>query len=322
MSDAWPNQGESDEAHRGPGAPDPYELHCLEVWGGSDAADHAASVPGLDVYISSRPVDGDQGGDLYLVSSCSSGWISRMLLADVSGHGRAVSAFSGKLRKAMHRSINTVDQSKIARALNAAFDEISGGSRFATALLMTYYAPGEYLLLVNAGHPPPLLRRAGAEGWEAITPRMPGVIGRTTREVRVGVSNLPLGVIGSTEYEQIAVRLSPGDQLCAYTDAYTEARDARGSLLGVDGFKDALGAVLGDAAELGGGLTRRLHDAITGAGYAMGEDDQTLMLITRNTQARPRITVPIVGNWIKNNFGLGHRDTFVGAGEGSGSQRG
>ena len=78
----------------------------MEVWGGSSAADHSASVPGLDISVSSRPIEGSEsGGDLYLISSCSSGWFSRILLADVAGHGSDVSDLSHKLRKAMHKSI-------------------------------------------------------------------------------------------------------------------------------------------------------------------------------------------------------------------------
>ena len=187
-----------------------HELKCLEVWGGSNEAEHTASVPGLDISVHSKPIEGERGGDLYLISSCSSGWVSRMLIADVSGHGPSVSELSSKLRKAMHKSISMVDQSKFARMLNESFEEFASGGKFATAILMSYYAPSGHLILVNAGHPPPLISRSGQQGWVPLDASASEAITQTTKDVRVGLVNLPLGVIGTTQYEQIAFKLEPG----------------------------------------------------------------------------------------------------------------
>lgn len=285
-----------------------HELRCLEVWGGSNATSHVASVPGLDIAVSARPVEGEQGGDLYLISSCSSGWISRVLLADVSGHGPVVSGLSSKLRKAMHKSINTVDQSKLARTLNGAFEEFSTEGRFATAVLMTYYAPSGHLLLVNAGHPPPLIRRAGSPAWKTLTKDTPGAMTQSSREVRVGLLNLPLGVIHETEYEQIAIKLNAGDRVCAYTDAYSETKNAGGRMLGVEGMCEMLSSdeLIDSPIET---LSERLEWTLEQQGFERADDDHTLLVIEHNGQERPKLSIPIVGNWIKNNFGLGHTDT-------------
>ena len=290
-----------------------HELKCLEVWGGSSSADHAASVPGLDIGVSARPYgQSDEGGDLYLISSCSSGWISRLLLADVSGHGDDVSGLSGQLRRAMHQSINTVDQSKLARRLNNAFDEFSEGSKFATALLMTYYAPSGHLVFINAGHPPPLLSKDGGRSWISMDQDAPGVLSQPSRDLRVGIKNLPLGVIRSTEYEQLAVKISPGDLICAYTDGYIEAQDAEGRLLGVEGLKDVLSSISpGLGGEAHSELSARVMDEITASGYTLADDDHTMLSIVRTDEGVPSVGISTIANLLKNGFGLGHTDTVV-----------
>lgn len=284
-----------------------HALQCLEVWGGSNRADRTASVPGLDISVHSDPIEGDRGGDLYLISSCSSGWISRILVADVSGHGRGVTDLSAELRRAMHKSINTVDQSKFARRLNEAFDAFASDGKFATALLMTYFAPSRHLIIVNAGHPPPLRMKHGESSWVPMDRSSMDAITETTSELRVGLMNLPLGVIASTQYEQIAFKLEPGDRVCAYTDAYVEATDSEGKQIGNSGFRKLLEQCPNDTpintfSQVVASLYKRNRVSIA-------DDDRTLVLIENNGSESPKVTVPMVHNWLKHNFGLGHTDT-------------
>lgn len=292
---------------------DVHKLQCLEVWGGSSSADHSASVPGLDISVSARPVgDSLAGGDLYLISSCSSGWISRMLLADVSGHGDGVSDLSAKLRKAMHKSINTVDQSKLARTLNTAFDEISGGTKFATALLMTYFAPSGHLILVNAGHPPPLLCRASTQEWVPVDKNAKDTLSQPTKELKVGIKNLPLGVIGSTQYEQIAVKIQCGDRICAYTDAYTEAQTHDGKLLGVEGLSDVLSSVSqSDSIRTQNEFSAATISEILSRGYQLADDDHTMLTFLHNGQSTPKAGINAISKMIKSGLGIGHSDTVI-----------
>jgi len=290
-----------------------HQLQCLEVWGGSSCADHAASVLGLDISVSARPVgDSVEGGDLYLISSCSSGLISRMLLADVAGHGESVSDLSSKLRKAMHKSINTIDQSKLARTLNTEFDKISDGSKFATALLMTYYAPSGHLIIVNAGHPHPLICRAGTQDWIPIHIESDGVLSHPTNELKAGIKNLPLGVIGSTQYEQIAVKIGAGDRICAFTDAYTEAQSNDGKLLGIDGLSSVLSAVMRSDPDL---MEHMLSSAamaeILSRGFQLADDDHTMLTFFHNGQSSPRAGIGAFSNMIRSSLGFGHSDTLI-----------
>src|SRR5215813_2715754 len=91
----------------------PHTMKCLEVWGGNQAVDNGVVMAGLDAWLFSKPF-GDQsaGGDIHYVSSCAAGQITRMLVADVSGHGEAVADAAGRLRGMMRRYVNYVDQSR------------------------------------------------------------------------------------------------------------------------------------------------------------------------------------------------------------------
>ena len=68
--------------------PDRQTLHCMEIWGGIEPVERSVSTPGLDLWVFSRPFHGDeQGGDVYYVTLCGGGVITRIVVADVSGHG-------------------------------------------------------------------------------------------------------------------------------------------------------------------------------------------------------------------------------------------
>ena len=82
-------------------ASDPQNLHCMEIWGGIEPVESAVKTPGLDLWVYSRPFEGDeQGGDVHFVTLCGGGVITRIVVADVSGHGSTVAEFSSTLRVA------------------------------------------------------------------------------------------------------------------------------------------------------------------------------------------------------------------------------
>ena len=97
---------------------------------------------------------------------------------------------------------------------------------------MTYFAPSGHLIFVNAGHPPPLLKRQGSSTWELLDAKTPGILRETSTQIKVGIKNLPLGVINTTQYEQLAIKINPGDRVCAYTDAFSESRHPEKGLVG------------------------------------------------------------------------------------------
>lgn len=276
-------------------------LECMDIWGGTEAVDRVFSVSGLDVHIVSTPYRGEKnGGDIYYVSMCGSGRIARLALADVSGHGERVAATSGQLRKLMRKYINTPNSESFARTLNKSFLSGSDESTFATALLATYWAPTDHLILVNAGHPPPLLYREGEGRWSFLSSDLPEA--QSTRSSDVGIRNLPLGVIEPTGYDQIAVGLKRGDLVVLYTDALPEAANAAGTQLG-------LGGLLGLCETVEAREPKDLAGALLGAvdsyrGGRAADDDQTVLVLHHNGEDPPPMSIGGVAHMLGRMIGV------------------
>ena len=102
---------------------------------GSLGREQSDLVPGLDLWVHSEPFrSSDGGGDVYYLSSCALGRITRMLLADVSGHGASVAPVAVALRDLMRRNINFIKQTHLIASLNSQFERISATGCFATRL--------------------------------------------------------------------------------------------------------------------------------------------------------------------------------------------
>jgi sigma-B regulation protein RsbU (phosphoserine phosphatase) len=266
-----------------------HRLECLEIWGGVAAADEAASVHGLDLYVFSRPFrNGASGGDVYLVSTCGAGNIARIMLADVAGHGTAVSSLGRSLRRLMRKHIATADQTQLVRELNGEFTRRSKEGRFATAVLATYFAPTDHLIVVNAGHPPPLWYRADRGTWELLESPRPETH-EISETICVGVANLPLGIIEPTPYGQFAVPLAPGDLVVFYTDALIETRDAEGELMGTSGLLEVVRSMDASAFETLSESIRNALDALRGG--KAPDDDLTVLVLHHNAADPPRLSV-------------------------------
>src|SRR5579864_5029027 len=107
---------------------DPQTQHmtCMEVWGDSQLTERGIEMGGLDAWVYSRPYgQAQRGGDVYYASSCATGRISRLLLADVSGHGKSVAVIAADLRTLMRRFVNRWDQAEFVRLLNQQFSALS-----------------------------------------------------------------------------------------------------------------------------------------------------------------------------------------------------
>jgi len=111
MSGRTPQSGDRTETN----APD-HALQCMEIIGGNRAIRQTVDAPGLKIWIDSRPL-GSGGGDVHYVSTCGAGYVTRLALADISGHGESVNLLAVALRKLMRKHINTLDQTRFARSL-------------------------------------------------------------------------------------------------------------------------------------------------------------------------------------------------------------
>ncbi len=255
-----------------------HTIRCMEVWGGNEAIHNAISVPGIDAWISSRPFGGHaRGGDIHFISTCAAGRISRFVIADVSGHGAGADALANRLQQLMRDYMNTLDQTDFARALNREFLPMAERTGFASALLATYFAPTDHLIICNAGHPLPLWYHAHSGKWELLDHEQSH---RTET-----VANLPLGLIEPTDHVQFAIKLEKGDLVLIYTDSLIESRSPDGQQLGELGLLDLVRSLDVDPPSE---LHRRVLAAVADHhGRAPVEDDETLLVLHHNA-ADPR----------------------------------
>ncbi len=244
-------------------------LQCTEVWGGNRAATEHLVVPGLDVWLYSRPCGDEAGGDVHYVSSCASGRITRLLVADVAGHGMSVDQSARALRNLIRRYVIYPDQARLVRAMNWRFTGMSREGQFATAVVGSYNAVRQRLSLSIAGHPPPLLRRAAEGRWTVL---------QAPEDQPHG---LPLGVETTARFGEFGATLGADDMLLCYTDGLIEARRDAGEFLGIQGLMNLLDGVPAEPAT----LLERLVDAVESRGMRLDCDDTTIMLV-RATGAR------------------------------------
>jgi sigma-B regulation protein RsbU (phosphoserine phosphatase) len=206
------------------------------------------------------------------MSVCDYDLISRVALADVSGHGNEVNAVTQTLRNLMHKNINAWDQSDFMRGVNEMFGE-SGDHKYATAIVLSFHRVMGRLAFSNAGHLPPLWYHAAQKAW--------GWLEEGTEAKKV--SGLPVGLIPGTDYSQTVVTLKPSDLLVLYTDGITEAGNETGNELGREQLLEwARQAPVDSPRALGEDLLQRL-EAFRGT---IRNDDETLLVLQREKESR------------------------------------
>lgn len=262
-------------------------MQCMEVWGGNGLVDSGVSMAGLDAWVFSRPYgQSETGGDVHYVSSCATGRITRLLVADVSGHGADVADTAAGLRRLMRRFINYIDQNAFVREMNQQFSALSQSGRFATALVTTFFAPTNEVSVCNAGHPPPLHYSARKRTWTVLESKQRDAAG----------ANIPLGIADLGDYEQFGVRLTVGDLVLCYTDSLIESRGEGGEMLGVAGLLEvARGIEAANPTE----FVHALLDAVARRHEGnLDGDDVTVLLFRPNGMSpcvplRDRLLAPL-----------------------------
>jgi phosphoserine phosphatase RsbU/P len=285
------------------GEPASPQMLCMEVWGGNNPVSSSVELGGLEAWVFSKPyAEAHRGGDVYYLSSCATGRITRILLADVAGHGRDVASTAADLRTLMRRFVNRLDQAEFVRLLNKQFAEMSKAGTFATAIVTTFFAPTCRLTICNAGHPRPLLYRSSQKQWNLLSQD-----GEST-ETKIG--NLPLGVFDFVEYEHFDVELQLGDSLVTYSDALIESHDADGEMLGEEGLLRIL-RLLGDVPAQT--LTETLLAEISSRYPENLSDDDVTVMVVRANGSKPNLSLRQKLNSLSRFLGLLVRSPRPGA---------
>jgi hypothetical protein len=247
---------------------DDENMNCMELWGGHGATNNRLRRPGLDVLIWSDPRNSTDagGGDLHLLSSCASGRITRMLLADVCGFGPLFADISSELRELLKRNVNTIKQSRAVREMSCRLDEAAHRGGFASTLMSTYFAPTRSFALCNAGHPPPLLYRAADANWSVL---------RNTPSP-ASVADTFSGVLRSEEYQQFKTNLAIGDMVLSYSNSLTECRRSDGVTMGLNGLVERLRELdPARPADIGPSLANHIRDEHP---ENLSKEDATILL--------------------------------------------
>jgi len=74
-----------------------HKLQCAEIWGGFEKEKAVVASPGVTASLFASSGRGAKGGDIYYLTLCNSSFITRMMIADIAGHGESVSKISQSL---------------------------------------------------------------------------------------------------------------------------------------------------------------------------------------------------------------------------------
>lgn len=244
----------------------PYRIRCSEIWGGTRNTDSDVCTAGVMPTIYSSACDADQGGDIYYLALCSNDVLTRAVIADVRGHGSAATQIGQWVYKALDESMDTLDGTIILKQLNQLI-HAHGFSALTTAVVAGFYAPDSSLSICYGGHPPVLFRQeARASNWKRLDPP-PSTV----------PTNLLLGALPDTLYDQMLFQMHPGDRIALYTDGITECENSEGEQLGVEGLCSLLQQLEDhDLAKLKQAVIREVSHYTGGRPY---EDDITLLLL-------------------------------------------
>jgi len=217
------------------------------------------AVPQLELAARYRAasVGTEVGGDFYDAFAAAGDWV--LVIGDVAGKGPAAAAITGLARHTLRAAARYErDPADALFALNDAMLQQLGGQRHCTAALvrMQLGPSGVRADVRCAGHPPPLVLRAGG----TVEP--------------VGRPGHPLGILDAPTFHDDSAVLESGDTLVLYTDGVTDAGGGDGGL-GEEGLAGvvAVGTGLPPVALLGA-----IEDAVSARGSVR---DDIAMLAAR-----------------------------------------
>jgi anti-sigma regulatory factor (Ser/Thr protein kinase) len=209
-------------------------------------------------------VDGNAaGGDFYDAFELTDGRLA-MVLGDVAGHDVRAAAVMGQVRAAL-RALALTDSAppSVLAGLDRLVGSLGAESRNEEIFVTVVYGlldPADgTITLASAGHPPPVLRRAGHAG-EAPTAEL----------VKVP-PGAPLGLGGRWQTGQL--RLEPGDSVLMFSDGVVERRGRP--------LTDGLDELVAAAAGAPSGDPRNLCSLATAAVPGVTDDDVAVLAVER-----------------------------------------
>ena len=205
---------------------------CMEITGGRLSEDVQYEMPGLRMRVFSKQSEHgpEGGGELHFVSSCASGRITRMLIADICGSETIFKQFSCQIRDGLLRSINSIWQNRVIEEMGQQLQEFAQQGGFATASIVTFFAPTRNFVMCNIGNPPPILYRKESRSWEVLHGEQQKVANHSPTE----------GVFDEGDYRHIETKLDPGDLFLVYGNGFAQSVFPGGDVVGHNRLHSAL----------------------------------------------------------------------------------
>ena len=199
-------------------------MKCMEVAGGRMSYQASYDMPGLSMHVWSRRSDHSMhgGGEVHYISSCASGRITRLLMADICGSESIFKRLATEMRDGLMRNINSIWQNRCVTQLSKRLLDFSGLDGFATAAVATYFSPTRSFAMCNMGNPPPLVYRARERAWTVMH-------GEQTDQACDRSTD---GVMGGDEYRHIQAKFDEGDIFVLYGNGFAQSVFPEGSYVG------------------------------------------------------------------------------------------
>ncbi|HET7226770.1 MAG TPA: SpoIIE family protein phosphatase [Candidatus Eisenbacteria bacterium] len=220
--------------------------------------ERAPELPGFDLAGATFSHD-EVGGDYFDFIRVSDSRIG-LAIADVSGKGIPASLIMAGFRMTLLAQIrNEFAIGAAMRKANSLLYESTERDKFVTAFYGVLDVKHRVLNFTNAGHNPPLLRRADGS-LEALEE-----------------GGMALGVLPDARYEERPLALRPGDVLVMFTDGVSEAQAPSGELFGERRLEQCLERLADRSArEILDGI---VQEARAWAGERGLSDDLTVMVL-------------------------------------------
>jgi serine phosphatase RsbU (regulator of sigma subunit) len=214
-------------------------------------------VPGLEFVAEYRPAF-SVGGDFYDVFWLDSHRLG-VFVGDVSGKGVSAALLMARISSDLRvAAMAASDAGNALARVNRTVLERKQHDIFVTGVYLTFDVLTRQVVVANAGHIPPYVRRK----TERVLERVDGAAGT------------PIGAFEEAVYEPVTIKLEPGDAVILATDGVLEATNPRGEQFGFERMESALGQGSSRATDLVKRLLRDVHQHV---GEASPYDDLTLI---------------------------------------------
>ena len=184
-------------------------------------------------------------------------------IGDVSGKGMPAALLMAQLSSEVRLLIQTeLDPARVVDRLNRDLCVSRTDERFITFLLVLLDGERHELMVVNAGHMGPMIRRSDGRIE---------VIGEEQ-------SGPPLGIMEDQEYEAMITSINSGDVVLLYTDGVNEALDNEERLFGIELLKQTLATAPTEVGKVGESILNAVRHHVAGRTQS---DDITLLCFGR-----------------------------------------